>query len=160
MILPHVTFRAFSDHPGRIFMHRGEIQRHFEDEGPERTQDLLAKVAISEFGVPQAEAKTFAAKTMADRSAVQASATATAALPAQLAAATAEIGRLKAENQSLKTENATASQSLQAAAESIRQLRADVTRENALNASPTLVPSPSIPRPVAHPTPADGTSDG
>ncbi len=64
---PHVTFHAFSDRLGTVFMHLGDVRRHFEDETPERTQNLLSKIAISEFGVPQDQALAFAARHLKQR---------------------------------------------------------------------------------------------
>lgn len=130
-MIPHVTFRAFADHPSRVYVHLGDVQRHFEDTGLARTQDLLAKVAISEFGIPQDEARAFAAKAMTDRASAMAAAAKVATFPGQLAAAHAQIGELKAQTQNLQTERAAAAQQLVAAGDSILHLRGEVARLSA-----------------------------
>jgi len=136
--LPHVAFGAFSDRPGTVFVHLGDVRRHFEDDGPERTQELLTKVAISEFGVPQDEARTFAVKAMADHAALLAAAKTAAGLPVALAAAQAQIGQLKAEKATMAQQFVTAS------AEIVR-LRADVARLSAPAAMVTAVAMPGAP---------------
>lgn len=65
---PIVNFGSAGDGKVRVFMHLGEKSRQFDSSDAKAAEQTMSAVLISEFGMPQDEARAFAATTMKTKS--------------------------------------------------------------------------------------------